>query len=389
MNRTTFVLRGAVLGVGCAIAAFPSMALSAPITLDSSSLDELTPAARAEVMRLVAKKPAIAQQTSATNASAPAGTVASVEQENNFLCLETFGCIGGSLSGSLESFRNASDSFQAGHGGAVAGFDIAAPVPYLAAYGIGAQAGGSFGIYDWGGGTNSDRGAAGSGSAPGNHQRQNFFTVGLFRQPGFNGPWWQRFGVGFVYDYNTNTKYGALEDTFNLRQWRGKLAYDLTENHEIGALGTWHAGEATGRVGAAYRSASQISVYYQYTFDDNAKLAFAWAPGSTSSISSTHYSGFNLVDHDGYHDVLNLSGQVPLNNYIALFANGTYAFENTNANPGTYINGNDAFQLLAGVKFYWGGDAATPAWQRKHWEPFLPDANNGNFLVDGSVGSGS
>jgi len=337
-------------------------------------MNKLSPAARAEVMRLVQAPPA-------APASAPTVAVAPAPAENGFLCTE-FGCAGGSLYAGLNSWRTAVQNSAPNSNGGVAGFDIAAPVPYLAAYGIGVQAGGTFGLYDWSGNT--------AGTDGGSHQRQSLYTIGAFRQPDLHGPWWQRFGAGFAYDYSSNSELGYNRDTVNLRQWRGKLAFELTDHQEIGALGSWHSGEATGTNIMAngngislgrvnYRAASQISMYYKYTFDNNADLEFSWAPGETSTIS--HYTDTSY--HYGYHDVIGLGAQVPLNEYFALFANGTYAFENDVPNVIGNPSRSDAFTSFFGIKFFWGGDAATPAWQRKHWEPFLPNPDSGNFLIDG------
>jgi len=331
-------------------------------------LNNLSPATRAEVMRLVQTPPA-------APASASVVAVAPAPAENDFLCTE-FGCAGGSLYAGLNSWRTAAQNRAPNSNGGVVGFDIAAPVPYLAAYGIGVQAGSTFGLYDWSGNA--------AGTNGGSHQRQSLYTIGAFRQPDFHGPWWQRFGAGFAYDYSSNSELGLSRSTVNLRQWRGKLAFELTDHQEIGASGSWHSGEATGGKAPSevFRAASQISMYYKYTFDNNADVQFSWAPGETSTISNYANTGY----HYGYHDVIGVGAQVPLNEYFALFANGTYAFENDGAAPIGNPARSDAFTSFFGIKFFWGGDAATPAWQRKHWEPFLPNPDSGNFLIDGGPG---
>jgi len=337
----------------------------------AEAIRKMSPADRAEVMRLTETVPA---------AAALASPAAPAPAENDFLCTEG-GCIGGSLYAGWSSWTSAAQALMPNNNGGVAGFDIASPVPYLAADGIGVQAGGSFGIYDWSGVSILQTGG---------HQRQNFFTLGAFRQPDFRGPWWQRFGAGFAYDYSANSEFGIYRDNVNLRQWRGKFAIELTDHQEIGALGSWHSGQATSVRAAQnsfpmdFRSASQISLYYKYTFDNNANLELSWAPGETSTISNLNTSAY----HYGYHDVIGIGAQVPLNDYFALFVNGTYAFENSFPNANLNLTPfSDAFVSLFGIKFFWGGDAATPAWQRRHWEPFLPNADNGNFLIDGMFGT--
>jgi hypothetical protein len=148
-------------------------------------------------------------------AAAPAFAQPDTSADGNDLLCTQWGCVGGSLTGTVSSWRaNSEGDYQNNDGGSIA-LDAAAPIPFLSAYGLGVQGAVSQGVYDLDG--------RDSTAAPTGPQRQQFVSFGVFRRPDPYGPWWSRWGAGAVYDTMYNHNFGAPADAFVLRHPRPGL----------------------------------------------------------------------------------------------------------------------------------------------------------------------
>ena len=76
----------------------------------------------------------------------------------------------------------------------------------------------------------------------------------------------------------------------------------------------------------------------------------------------------------------------PLSDVISLYANMQYM--HPSSAPGNAAYGEAGWYVAFGLQYYIGGHARTDTVAGNCWLPYLPLANNGNFLVD-SVRAGN
>src|SRR5207244_1448876 len=123
--------------------------------------------------------------------------------------------------------------------------------------GIGAQIGGSYGLYDFNGRS--------SGFAGSQMQQQGFVTAGLFRRPdeltSFSG--------GIVYDAMFNDHFGQYAVAPILGQVRAQLAFAFNDQHEFGfwtALRLVHDTKNVGGVPLDFRGVDQFNLFWRHKF---------------------------------------------------------------------------------------------------------------------------
>ena len=74
--------------------------------------------------------------------------------------------------------------------------------------------------------------------------------------------------------------------------------------------------------------------------------------------------------------------QVPLSDRLALYANGSYF--RPSASAGAIAAMESGYDVGMGVAWYFGGNAVSHSINGRCWMPYMPMANNSNFLVDQS-----
>ncbi len=138
------------------------------------------------------------------------------------------------------------------------------------------QVGGSYGIYDFNG--------RDSTTAQGN-QEQTFFTTGFF----YRGPENSPVNAGIVYDMMLNHNFGVGATDVMLQQLRAQIGVKVYGQNEVGVWGAMELNRASiipNTVGVqSYRGIDQGSLFYQYTFEQGAKVRL---PGS-GFPSVTHW----------------------------------------------------------------------------------------------------
>ncbi|HEY5311556.1 MAG TPA: DUF6666 family protein, partial [Pirellulales bacterium] len=137
----------------------------------------------------------------------------------------------------IDSFRGVTNGTYPGNNGAVNGLNLGGAL--VENYGIGWQAGGSYGLYNFSGKTSP-------GSEIGNSTIQGFFTAGLFQRANVNRHW----SWGLVHDWMFSNNFGAFGNSPTLSQWRGQVAWAFGPKNEVGMWATVQDRTVTRATGA-------------------------------------------------------------------------------------------------------------------------------------------
>ncbi len=237
------------------------------------------------------------------------------------------------------------------------GFNLAAPLPWLECYGIGAQFGMSYGAFN-----------AASSS---NTQQQGFVTVGLFRRADADRP----VSFGVVYDLMINNDFGAYQQSFTLGQVRAQVAYAFTARNEIGIWGTIRNGQEIkyDPLGnqLQYRAISQGSLFWHHKFGPGG--ADLWLAAGLPSAYRLGGTG-NKASFE--NNIFSARLEAPITDRFKFFSS-VQGWRPTDA-----ASHHSLFDIISGVSFYPSANARTRTVAGQTWMPYLPVANNGTFMVD-------
>lgn len=189
---------------------------------------------------------------------------------------------------------------------------------------------------------------------------QSFTTVGLFQRT----PWGIKWGIG--HDFLFENYY----DNFDLGQWRGVVAFNLTAKDEIG---TWFAisGGAEDQLVAGtpvqVRAITQGSVYWRHIF-----ASYAQITGWVGAAESHGEIVLVFPDNPAVTQRLVFGAEVrcPLNDWMALFGQANFI---TPVETGTV----DAY---LGIALYPARTARKTIVSR--YAPVMAVASNPTFAVD-------
>jgi len=265
----------------------------------------------------------------------------------------------------LDSFRGISDWVSPGNFGAVGGLNAGIPVPGLKKYNIGWQLGMSYGLYDFDG-----RPFIKSTES----QQQVFVTTGFFHKAGPD----RRLSFGVVYDWMFNNSWGLMATDPTLGQWRGQIEYAISGNNAFGFWGTLRDRRAseTGNAFSStfdvlHRSVNQANLFWHHKFDRGAdSYIYVGLPDKTRITGQG-----SLADW-----IIGASVQVPLSDRIALYANGSYL--RPSAKAGAMTSMEYGYDVSMGITWFFGRNASSRSINGGCWTPYMPMANNSNFLVD-------
>ena len=239
------------------------------------------------------------------------------------------------------------------------GINLAAPIPWLDKFGIGAQLGMSYAAFN----------------PTADMQQQTFVTVGLFRRADADRP----VSFGVVYDLMINDGFGAYQQSFTLGQVRAQVAYALTARNEVGIWGTIRNGQEIkyDPLGnqLQYRAISQGSIFWHHKFGPG--RADLWlATGLPSSYRLGGNPNINTNNSDFESNIYSFRLEVPVSDRWKFFTN-FQGWRPTNA-----ASTHSLFDIMSGISFYPSGNARTRTVAGQTWMPYLPVANNGSFMVD-------
>jgi len=283
-------------------------------------------------------------------------------------CCQNYGTV---LSIGNNAFKGISDNGAESNFGLVSSVNVGASPGMLADRGIGVQVGGSYGIYDFSGRTAS---VAEQSSV----QEQFFLTFGAFRR----AEACQQIQGGIVYDVMANDNWGTFSNEPFLTQWRAQGEYLLSDFNSIGIIVTRRdhgddqlIGPAIPGATGVWRPVSQASFFFHHRWDNGAD-SYLWlgfpekqrpgdAPGSLGQ------------------SIIGTSFHVPVTDAMGVYTTGTYM--RPSSGPGAAGAGEETWNIGMGLTWFPGRNAASPSVAGNCNMPYMPVANNGNFLVDRAI----
>jgi hypothetical protein len=283
----------------------------------------------------------------------------------------------------LDTFRNIASGSYPGNNGAVAGFNIGRPLGFLGRYGIGVQAGSSYGAYNWYGRTSP-------GAGLNEPTQQWFFTTGLFRRATAEVP----ISFGAVWDLMVTDNYGAFGNSVTLSQVRTQIAYAFNPWNELGFWAAFHDPSETKPMGALgtpadYRAINQFNFFWHHKFGQNgADGQFSVGVPEGSRLANPGNSvGFPIGGSGGSLGtmILGTNWTLPVTDWMGLYANGV--FMNPSSHPGVAPSGaiaavQETWAVSFGLTFYPGHTARSATVVGRQWMPYMPVASNSTFFVD-------
>lgn len=266
----------------------------------------------------------------------------------------------GEVGAAYDHFRGIPDGTWNGNNGGVIGANFGAEAFDT----IGLQAGASYGVYDWYG-----RGPVGSGSA-GSVQQQVFLTGGL----SYETPCCSGFQGGAVVDWMFNRNFSVFALNPSIGQVRLQAGYLLNGADEFGLWGTIDLGSSHKTVfdvTVSYRAISQVNVFWRHFFENCAET-MVW-------VGLPYKKGLMFDGKRAGQYIVGGSFRVPLTHYLAIEGRGMYMGPTRNHFSSRFQN--DDVNICIGLTYAFGTAAGCccNAWHRR---PYLPVANNSNFLVD-------
>jgi hypothetical protein len=281
----------------------------------------------------------------------------------------------------LDSFRGIANGTYPSNNGAVSGFNLGGAL--LDSYGIGWQAGMSYGLYNFEG-----------TSSPGSHlnasTQQAFVTIGVFRRADED----HRFSWGIVHDWMFTNNFGAFGNSPTLSQFRGQAAWALSAWNQVGV---WSAIEdrtvtrSTGALGTpiTYQAIDQANVFWDHQYG---------AFGATSRFSvgvplrnrlDQVANGFPVGGYGGTLGglILSTNWTAPVTDRMSLYANAMYMMPTAHAGVSTLgasAAAQEFWNVSVGLSFSPRGNLRSKTIAGRRLMPYLPVANNSSFLVDAS-----
>jgi hypothetical protein len=258
-------------------------------------------------------------------------------------------------------FRGLAEGSWEGNTGALVSCNVGIFTSYPSAGCLGAQAGGSYGVYDWSGRGSSPKGKQGS------TQQQVFLTGAIFRKTcscsGLN--------AGLAYDWMGNKNFGVFALQNDIGQLRFQGGYILDQKDEWGIWGTLDVHTSHKRsqgIPISFRAISQVNLYWQHFFDNNAQtVLWAGIPYKKSLMFSTGRAG---------KFILGASFHTPLTCRLSLEGHACYMRGHSGSR---FVRHRDyGANICLELKWAFGDEA-------NGLEPYMPIANNSNFLVDTNI----
>ena len=357
------------------------LAVSAASARAQNALEKLSPGARAEIERL--------SPTERDELAGVAQTPSANSDGNDFLC-SRWGCIGGALRLGFDDWKSVPEGDYPSKYGSSIGFESASPIPGLQSYGLGAQLAMSYGLYSLNGRDFSQ--------PKDSYTQQQFYSVGLFRRPDpFGGSWTKRWGAGVAYDAQGNRSAGSRADTFTLQQIRAKASFYLSASHEVGIWTAWRLNSVNvfneQAIGVAslendtYASVDQLNFFYKYAFANGGSVSAYIGPGVGGSITQPSqvdtFVGAPNIPGAGPHVFRMTTGAqavAPFNDRFALYGGGSYGMPDISPMRSPQASVLNAWTVSTGIRFYWGANARVHDDSGRHWMPYLPAPDNGNFI---------
>lgn len=263
----------------------------------------------------------------------------------------------GEVNVAYDDFRGIPDGTWNGNTGALIGANFGASLFDL----FGVQAGGSYGVYDWQG-----RGPVAEHDSNG-VQQQGFLTAGIFRR----APCLSGVQGALAFDLMLNKNFGVFALNPSIGQFRFQGGYLFRGCNEFGFWGTYavHTSHRpVYQIEDTFRAISQINLFWRHIFTNCAE-AIVWGglPYEKSLMFPHQRAGRYIVGG---------AVRAPLTERLNVEAHGVYM--GPSGNREKRFHNYDA-NICIGLSYSFGSRGAKMA------RPYLPVANNSNFLVDTSL----
>lgn len=269
-------------------------------------------------------------------------------------------------------FRGPAEGSYEGNTGALVSINFAGTTSACSRMGLGTQVGGSYGVYDWNGNSAS--------LSSNGIQQQGFVTGGIFRTPGncFNG-----FSGAIAYDLMLNSNFGVFALNPLLMQLRLSASSSFCKSQEIGLWGTIPLNtdnQCTDGIPVQFKAVGQVSLFWQHYFANTAKTMF-WIgiPYQNSLILTNGWHGRFLVGTD-----INAA----LSTNLEFVGHAMYYHIPTKTGIAPHLN--YGANIMIGLTYYFKtkgavSDEDDETYNRRVFRPYLPLANNSNFLTDSNL----
>lgn len=265
--------------------------------------------------------------------------------------------VGGDVALAIDYFRSLPDGSWSGNFGAFSSLNLAVGLP-KEKYGFGVQIGGSYGLYDWNG-----RGSNSTGNTRA-LQQQAFLTAGLFRMT----PQCSGFNAGVVYDFMFNKEFGVFALNPTMEQLRAQFGYLIKGGNELGFWGGVNTRTSHKRAGSdsvKFRAIPQVNFFWSHYFKNRAQtMLWGGTPYRRGLRNASGRAGLFIVG---------ASFKAPLTHALSIIGHGVYMAPRSGS---AFQESRDfAANVCFGVNYSFGGCKSGE-------RPYLPLADNSNFLVD-------
>jgi hypothetical protein len=263
-----------------------------------------------------------------------------------------------------ETFRGIPDGGWANYG-AHAGANLGFRLGNLTdATGIHAQAGANIGVFNWSG--NDYR-----MFRQDDPQTQGIGTYGLYRRADAENRW----SGAVVHDWMLNTTVGVFGMNPTISQLRAQLGYALSDWDEIGVWGavgvTKDSRDVPGFGETTWQAIDQLSAFWHHKWEYGADTLIWVGVPERSRITGDGSLGDYYVG---------ARVDAPLNDRIAGYAHVTYVHPSAHIGPSAAQE--DEWSFIVGLSWYPRRDSRAPTVAGHPWQPLMPVATNGLFLVD-------
>ncbi|MBS0209586.1 MAG: hypothetical protein JSS27_11605 [Planctomycetes bacterium] len=260
----------------------------------------------------------------------------------------------------FETFRGIPDHSQINNG-LVQGANLGMPVPLFSRLGLGYQVGASYGAYNLGG--SPDRQIPTTDNTD-----QWFVTTGFFRRGTASCP----VSMGVGYDWMITDNFGVFSQSPTLGQGRARLGYAFTARNEFGIQGSWRETLDIKNVNGTptlFRPISQGSLFWNHKFLWRGAESMMWC-GITDQRRANDDDSYGKMTFGG-------SFNYPLSDRLAIATNGQ-TWNTTTAGASR----QQVYNFSVSLVFYPRRTARSSTIVGRQWMPYLPVANNANFMSD-------
>jgi hypothetical protein len=220
------------------------------------------------------------------------------------------------------------------------------------------QVGGSYGVYDFKGGPTTRQ-----------TDNQGFLTTGIFKRSNVAAS--DNLSWGLVYDQLWNHQYGFAADDIYLGQFRGILGVALTQCDEVGVWGTAHTNTFNSSIYGPLKAINQYNLFWSHNYAFGARSMVYAGLADHSSVGSWQ-TGTQLI--------------APMSSRVSLYGNSAFMFPSSAT--GSFAGASELlWSVSCGMSFSFGRKTVSRNISGQCGMPLQQVANNGTFMIDGSVPS--